>query len=77
MFYPDNIPMLNRISGANDSQDENWIANDLKIIEEEQQFASDLYSTSLCTRVSNISPSRELVMYDGQYFVFVKLTFYL
>ena len=36
--------MLNRISGANDFQDENWIANDLKIIEEEQQFASDLSS---------------------------------
>ena len=34
--------MLSRISEANDFQDENWIANDLKIIEEEQQFASDL-----------------------------------
>ena len=36
--------MLNRISGANDFQDENWIANDLKIIEEEQQSASDFNS---------------------------------
>ena len=34
--------MLNRISEANDFQDENWIANYLKIIEKEQQFASVL-----------------------------------
>ena len=34
--------MLSRISEANDFQDENWIANYLKIIEKEQQFASVL-----------------------------------
>ena len=68
--------MLNRISEANDFQDENWIANYLKIIEKEQQFASHLYSTQCSAPVSTIPHSRELVIY-GQYFVFVKLTFYL
>ena len=68
--------MLNRIRAANDFQDENWIANLIwKLLRRNCIICirSILHSTTLC---SNISPSWDLVIY-GQYFVFVKLTFYL